>query len=71
MFEMPFLLDPFALALLPTMFTDGLGSAVVGFEVRPIASLLGFSFTVQVVVGDPTSPALPRLSNVESMTCIP
>lgn len=52
------------------MFTDGLGNAIVGFEVAAIASLLGFSFTVQVVVGDPSTGA-SLLSNVESMVCIP
>jgi hypothetical protein len=69
-FEMPFLLDPFMLAELPMMVTDGLGAAIVGFEVAPLASLLGFSFTVQVVVGDPVT-GTPRLSNVESMVCLP
>ena len=68
--EMPFLLDQVALAQLPTMFTDGLGLASVGFEVPPVAALLGFSFTVQAVVGDPISGVL-RFSNVESMVCIP
>jgi hypothetical protein len=70
LFEMPFLLDLTALAMLPTLFTNGLGQAVVGFEVDPIAALLGFTFVVQVLVGDPTS-GTPRFSNVESMTCIP
>jgi hypothetical protein len=69
-FEMPFLLDLNALATLPIANTDGLGMAVVGFEIGPIAALLGFSFTVQVVVGDPTT-GIARLSNVESMVCIP
>ena len=69
-FEMPFLLDSVAFVQLPTMFTDGLGFAAVGFEVSPVAALLGFSFTVQVVVGDPVT-GTPRLSNVESMVCIP
>ena len=68
--EMPFLLDPVALAQLPVMFTDGLGLATVPFEVSPIPALLGFSFTVQVVVIDPVSGA-PRFSNVESMICVP
>jgi hypothetical protein len=52
------------------MLTDGLGNAIAPFEVPPVAALLGFSFTVQVVVGDPVS-GTPRLSNVESMVCMP
>jgi hypothetical protein len=64
------LLDPGALAQLPVMFTDPLGLASVPFEVSPVPALLGFSFTVQVIVLDPIS-GTPRLSNVESMVCIP
>jgi hypothetical protein len=70
LWDMPFLLELADTVQLPMMMTDGLGHAFVPFEVSPIASVLGFTFTVQVVVADPVT-FTPRLSNVESMVCVP
>ena len=68
--EMPILLDPVDHAELEVMYTDGLGFAAVGFQVSAIPELLGFAYTVQVLVIDPGT-AQARLSNVESMVVLP
>ena len=69
-FEMPFLLDPFAMAELPPMFTDAYGVGVIGFEVTPDPALLGFTYVVQAGCLDPNS-GVWRFSNVETMVGMP
>jgi hypothetical protein len=70
MLEMPALVDQSLMALLPVMSTDALGQAVVGFNISPLAALLGFTYVVQVGVLDPVGGHW-RLSNVETMVAMP
>ena len=69
-FEMPVLIDQVGMAQLPIMFTDPVGLGVIGFEVSPNASLLGFTYVVQVGALDPSSNNW-RFSNVETMVAMP
>ena len=69
-FEMPVLVDAFAMAVLPPMFTDVNGVGVIGFEVAPNPALLGFTYVVQAGCLDPNS-GVWRFSNVETMVGMP
>lgn len=52
------------------LFTDALGDGVIGFEVSPDASLLGFTYVVQAGVLEPVS-GVWRFSNLETMVAMP
>jgi hypothetical protein len=69
-FEMPVLIDSTGMVQLPIDFTDASGQDVVGLEVPPDATLLGFTYVVQIGAFDASSNNW-RFSNVETMVTLP
>ncbi len=68
--QMPFLLDPASLAILPILAADATGHLGFGFELEPNVALLGLTFEVQVTSQDPSTGVI-RFSNLATMVGLP
>ncbi len=69
-FDMPFLLDPASIVLLPPVNADALGHVSLGFALEPTSILLGVNLRVQALCQNPLT-SMFRFTNLATMTGMP